>query len=432
MTENAGLNEIIEGLEGGSIDMESVPEELHSNREVLIAAIASYSDFGKGNPIKFAPDEMLADQGFMLEASANSEHGIYAYGDDSWNPEVDGPLAWASKKMLSDKQFMLEVIRQSDHGYDLFYASESLKDDRELVLEAIRKSGDALQYASDELRADKGLILKALQQEDVQTSDILPFAADSLRSDQTFMNDFRDKTLSGFINEVKRFNPDNIGTKLYYRDFTMMVECSGFAEYRGQILIRYQESPTTWIKSIFPNKKIKGVENIEVEFSEKLMPVSTYRQLEDLKQEVEAVADTESQATTEIYIDRILQSIEASWSGDEEYELPYTDELVPWYHITQDDEYVYQDDIETNGAISRTFSDSAENLLETDQWQSWEYEYPITFVDRKYDIEERQSPILRSVNTAIGSTRFYLISNDFEYRFLLTFDEIKKILVCLD
>ena len=74
------------------------------------------------------------------------------------------------------------------------------------------------------------------------------------------------------------------------------------------------------------------------------MPISTYRQLEGLKQEVEALSDTEGQATTEINIDWILQDEEASWTGDEEHELPYTDELVPWYRITQDDRYVYQDD----------------------------------------------------------------------------------------
>ena len=52
--------------------------------------------------------------------------------------------------MITDKNEALIVVRQN--GYALEYASEELRNDREVVLEAVKQDDWALRYASDELQ----------------------------------------------------------------------------------------------------------------------------------------------------------------------------------------------------------------------------------------------------------------------------------------
>ena len=44
----------------------------------------------------------------------------------------------------------------------LLYASERLKNDKEVVLAAVKRSGAALEYASEELRDDREMVLSAV------------------------------------------------------------------------------------------------------------------------------------------------------------------------------------------------------------------------------------------------------------------------------
>jgi len=45
----------------------------------------------------------------------------------------------------------------------LEYASEKLKDDKEIVLEAVKQDGLALEYASEKLKDDKEIVLEAIK-----------------------------------------------------------------------------------------------------------------------------------------------------------------------------------------------------------------------------------------------------------------------------
>ncbi len=53
-----------------------------------------------------------------------------------------------------DKCHILLAIKED--RYDLFYASERLRDDKDVVLLAIKKDGGALSYASKRLRDELG------------------------------------------------------------------------------------------------------------------------------------------------------------------------------------------------------------------------------------------------------------------------------------
>ena len=64
-------------------------------------------------------------------------------------------------------------------GYALRYASEALKNDREVVLAAVQKDGEALIYASEVLKNDREVILAAVQ----QNASALEYVGGTLRND---------------------------------------------------------------------------------------------------------------------------------------------------------------------------------------------------------------------------------------------------------
>ena len=63
-------------------------------------------------------------------------------------------------------------------GRALFYASEELQADPEIVLAAVERNGRALQYASTNLRADFGVVLTAVSQH----ADALLWASQDMKS----------------------------------------------------------------------------------------------------------------------------------------------------------------------------------------------------------------------------------------------------------
>ena len=102
-----------------------------------------------------------------------------------------------------------------DAGLALEYASEELRGDKEVVLEAVRQNGWLLEYASEELRGDREVVLEAVRQNVVAYAkknlieviksminkiDILTFASDKLKENPTFILD----VLSVFIRDEKQ------------------------------------------------------------------------------------------------------------------------------------------------------------------------------------------------------------------------------------
>jgi hypothetical protein len=61
--------------------------------------------------------------------------------------------------LKEDREIVLEAVK--NYGGALEYASENLKEDREIVLEAVKNDGSALKYASENLQEDRKIILEA-------------------------------------------------------------------------------------------------------------------------------------------------------------------------------------------------------------------------------------------------------------------------------
>ena len=75
------------------------------------------------------------------------------------------------------KTFMMGMVQ--NNGYILKYASDNLKDDKEVVTTAVQNYGYALRYASDDLKNDKEVVTTAVQ----NYAYALEYASDNLKND---------------------------------------------------------------------------------------------------------------------------------------------------------------------------------------------------------------------------------------------------------
>ena len=95
-------------------------------------------------------------------------------------------FSYASEELRDDEEIFLAAMLHSDiregYGGDIFKrASERLRSDKGVVLQAVEKDGWCLEFVSDELKADKEIVLKAL--EGYNLLGVLQWASDDLKAD---------------------------------------------------------------------------------------------------------------------------------------------------------------------------------------------------------------------------------------------------------
>ena len=125
-----------------------------------------------GMALQFASEELRVDKDFVMSAIEHAWQALQwasaALRDD---PEVvrhsfqDGEpsynLGWASERLRADRDFMADAVGVC--GNYLFYASDELKDDAELVMQAVASvnSWQAIKFASPRLKNDRDFVLRA-------------------------------------------------------------------------------------------------------------------------------------------------------------------------------------------------------------------------------------------------------------------------------
>ena len=71
-----------------------------------------------------------------------------------------GILEFASDRLKDDKDVLLKSVSQA--GWTFCYASDRLKNDKDVLLAASKVDGQALYFASKALRDDKDVVLTAV------------------------------------------------------------------------------------------------------------------------------------------------------------------------------------------------------------------------------------------------------------------------------
>lgn len=172
--------------------LEYASEELKQDRNVVLAAIKSFRFvFDRG----WVSEALKDDKEFMLsvlqqDGNPRIEHygSLLQFASDRLKNDRDIVLAaikkeglaleYAAQVFKNDNEIVLTAVRQD--GYALMLASAALKGNKEIVLAAVLQNGCALQYASDALKNEKEIVLSAVQQDGYA----LCFASDLLKNDK--------------------------------------------------------------------------------------------------------------------------------------------------------------------------------------------------------------------------------------------------------
>ena len=142
--------EVLEAVRKDGMSLEHASVELRADREVVMAAVNNDSW-----AFQFASEEIRNDREVAEEAF---------YG---WNGTNDASgLAFASEELKDNKGFIIDLFSTVELERlcpdDLSYVSETLRDDKELVLLAM-KNGYCLEHASERLRGYKEVVLAAIK-----------------------------------------------------------------------------------------------------------------------------------------------------------------------------------------------------------------------------------------------------------------------------
>jgi hypothetical protein len=86
-------------------------------------------------------------------------------------------LYYASEELRADREIVMAAV--SIDGFSLVYASEELRADREIVMTAVSNDGRALKYVSEELQADREVVLTAVSND----GGALQYASPELRAE---------------------------------------------------------------------------------------------------------------------------------------------------------------------------------------------------------------------------------------------------------
>ena len=128
---------------------------LRNDKEVVLAALAN--DDGGHTCLEYVSQDLRRDKELVLVAMRNG-----------------GWLEFAPA-FQNDKDVVLESVRRA--GVSLEFASEACQNDKDIVLVAMRENGYGLQFASEALRDDEEIVSAALRGYADDPSHVLRFAS---------------------------------------------------------------------------------------------------------------------------------------------------------------------------------------------------------------------------------------------------------------
>ena len=124
----------------------------------------------------------LSSMGIMIEEikrHATETHVLwFALKKQLYRPYLGTFLSWASEELRNDKDIVMVAVTQN--GEALEYASEELRNDKDIVMAAMEQNWRALRYASDELRNDREVVLAAV----AYNIRALQYASDTFKKDK--------------------------------------------------------------------------------------------------------------------------------------------------------------------------------------------------------------------------------------------------------
>jgi uncharacterized protein (TIGR00290 family) len=142
-------------------------ESLKKDKEVVLAAVNQF-----GLALQYAASSLKKDKEVVLAAVKKNRMAL-GWADGSLKKdrkfvsdvinENGRALELADKVLQEDRELILAAAVQK-HSWPLHYINPSLWQDRDFVLNELKKDGSALEYAADSLKKDRDLVLTAVKQ----------------------------------------------------------------------------------------------------------------------------------------------------------------------------------------------------------------------------------------------------------------------------
>ena len=174
MTDWSNKEEVLEAVKEDGHALKQASEDLRADREVVLAAVRR-----NGMELEHASEKLRDDKEVVMKALNNDTWAFQFASEEirndkevveeafyGWNTNEASGLAFASDELKDNKDFIIDLFSSLDSDLlcpkDLSYISEALRDDKELVLLAM-KNGYCLEFASERLRGDKEVVLAAIK-----------------------------------------------------------------------------------------------------------------------------------------------------------------------------------------------------------------------------------------------------------------------------
>lgn len=152
-------------VQQNGIALQFASTELKSDRDIVSLACAR-----NGSALAFASQELRADREIVMVAVKGarpfpstvykSTSAMFRQTRNCLGTREDSPLRHASEQLRGDRQIVMEAVKK--HAFALLFAKEIFYADKEIVMEAVKNHGDVLERAATPLKDNPEIVGTAL------------------------------------------------------------------------------------------------------------------------------------------------------------------------------------------------------------------------------------------------------------------------------
>jgi len=245
---------------GRALDLDDVSEELRSDPQVLLAYLTRGDDkmgmrLEKEEFDESVPEELKNDRSFVLELARLGEWNVLNVVPERFQKDREVvlaavqsnglALAFALEQFSNDREIVIAALEED--GTVFSYVSEDLRKDREIVMIALaslneycvgltadkhcRSSNPMVLYnvPSKELKNDRELVLTAVRYDGSE----FEFASDELKNDREFVLEAMKHQVCAFVFASKELRDDDevVAKALFYQSKCRRYYSRGNQEY---------------------------------------------------------------------------------------------------------------------------------------------------------------------------------------------------------
>lgn len=157
---------VLEAVKENGFQLYDASKELKNDKEIVFEALKQAGE----SVLQYTSDELKNDEDIKFELTRQEDEYI---NDIDYN---------TLDEISDDKEKMIDVLKKD--GSLLRNASERLQNDRDVVLVAVKENGYALEFASDDLKNDKELVFEAINSSDEEYGSVLEYVSDDLKNNK--------------------------------------------------------------------------------------------------------------------------------------------------------------------------------------------------------------------------------------------------------